>query len=67
MNYLACPNLLMFAVKVSQLVKLRIMSAVIPIPLYHPLRLAQDIAFADVLSGGRTGDRSRARGLRSRV
>ena len=53
MNYLACPNLLMFAVRVSQLVKLRIMSAVIPIPLYHPLRLAQDIAFADVLSGGR--------------
>ena len=37
MNYLACPNLLMFAVRISQLVKLRIMSAVIPIPLYHPL------------------------------
>ena len=53
MNYLAVPNLLMFAVRVSQLVKLRVMSAVIPIPLYHPLRLAQDIAFADVLSEGR--------------
>ena len=52
MNYLACPNLLMFSVKISQLVGLRIMSAVIPVPLYHPLRLAQDIAFADVLTGG---------------
>ncbi|MCH7996737.1 MAG: LLM class flavin-dependent oxidoreductase [Chloroflexi bacterium] len=53
MNFLACPSILLFAVKVSQLVGLPIVSAVLPIPLYHPLRLAQEIAFADVLTGGR--------------
>ena len=53
MNFISCPSILLFAVKISQLVSLRITSAVVPIPLYHPLRLAQEIAFADVLTGGR--------------
>ena len=53
MNYISCPSILLFAVKLSQLVSLRIVSAVIPLPYYHPLRLAQEIALADVLTGGR--------------
>ena len=53
MNFIGCPSILMFAVKVAQVTKLRIASAVIPLPLYHPLRLAQEIAFADVLTEGR--------------
>ncbi len=53
MNYISCPSILLFAVKLSQLIGLRIASAVIPLPYYHPLRLAQEVAFADVLTGGR--------------
>ena len=65
MNYLAVPNLLMFAVRVSQLVKLRVMSAVIPIPLYHPLQPCAGHCLRRRAVGGPAGDRSRAGGIRA--
>ena len=53
MDYINCPSILLFAVKLSTLIKIRITAAVIPVPYYHPLRLAQEIAFTDMLTGGR--------------
>ncbi len=48
------PNPLTFAVKVAENTKrVRIGTAVVVLPLYHPLRLAEDIALADHLTEGR--------------
>lgn len=48
------PNPLSFAVKVAaQTRRVRIGTAVVVLPLYHPLRLAEDIALADHLTEGR--------------
>ena len=48
------PNPLMMAVKLAdQTKRVRIGVAVMVVPLHHPLRLAEEIAMADVLTGGR--------------
>lgn len=53
-NYCAIPNPLMLAAAVGQrTTRLRIGTAVIVLPLHHPVRLAEDIAQADQLTGGR--------------
>ncbi len=53
-NYGYCPNPLMLAVKAAQVTRrVRIGTAVIVLPFWHPLRLAEDIALADVLTEGR--------------
>ncbi len=53
-SYGYTPNPLMFAVAVSGVTeRVRIGTAVVVVPLYHPLRLAENIAFADHLTGGR--------------
>ncbi|PZC47366.1 MAG: Flavin-dependent oxidoreductase, luciferase family [Chloroflexi bacterium] len=53
-TYGYCPNPLMLAVKAAQITKrVRVGTAVIVLPFWHPLRLAEDIALADVLTEGR--------------
>ncbi len=53
-SYGYTPNPLMFAVKVASVTeRVRIGTAVVVVPLYHPLRLAENISFADHLTGGR--------------
>lgn len=53
-NYCMCPSPLMMAAHCAGLTKrIRLGSAVVVLPLYDPMRLAQEIAFVDVLSGGR--------------
>jgi alkanesulfonate monooxygenase SsuD/methylene tetrahydromethanopterin reductase-like flavin-dependent oxidoreductase (luciferase family) len=53
-DYGLCPSTMMYAVKLAQVTKrMRIGSLVVVLPLNHPLRVASEAAFADVLSGGR--------------
>jgi alkanesulfonate monooxygenase SsuD/methylene tetrahydromethanopterin reductase-like flavin-dependent oxidoreductase (luciferase family) len=53
-NYCAIPNPLMLAAALGQRTsRLRIGTAVIVLPLHNPVRLAEDIAQADQLTGGR--------------
>lgn len=53
-SYSACPQPLMFAIKAaSQTRRVRFGTGVLVLPFYHPLRLAGEIAVADVLTGGR--------------
>ena len=53
-NYGYCPNPLTLAVKVSERTKhVRIGTAVLVLPFWHPLRMAEEIAMADVLTEGR--------------
>ncbi len=53
-NYGYCPNPLTLAVKVSSMTKnVRIGTAVLVLPFWHPLRMAEEIALADVLTEGR--------------
>lgn len=53
-SYGYSPNPLTFAVKIADQTKqLRIGTAVVVLPLYHPLRLAEEIALADQLTDGR--------------
>jgi alkanesulfonate monooxygenase SsuD/methylene tetrahydromethanopterin reductase-like flavin-dependent oxidoreductase (luciferase family) len=53
-NYGTIPNPLHFAVKVADRTRtVRIGTAVLVIPFYHALRLAEDIALVDILTGGR--------------
>ena len=53
-SYGYSPNPLTFAVKVADHTKhVRIGTAVVVLPLYHPLRLAEEIALSDQLTGGR--------------
>jgi len=53
-NYCAIPNPLMLAAAIGQRTsRLRIGTAVIVLPLHNPVRLAEDIAEADQLTGGR--------------
>jgi alkanesulfonate monooxygenase SsuD/methylene tetrahydromethanopterin reductase-like flavin-dependent oxidoreductase (luciferase family) len=53
-NYGYCPNPLTLAVKASSVTKnVRIGTAVLVLPFWHPLRLAEEIAMADVLTEGR--------------
>lgn len=53
-NYCAIPNPLMLAAALGQCTsRIRIGTAVIVLPLHNPVRLAEDIAEADLLTGGR--------------
>src|SRR5215469_334459 len=53
-NYCAIPNPLMLAAAIGQRTsRLRIGTAVIVLPLHNPVRVAEDIAEADHLTGGR--------------
>ena len=53
-NYCAIPNPLMLAAALGQRTsRIRIGTAVIVLPLHNPVRLAEDIAQADQLTGGR--------------
>jgi alkanesulfonate monooxygenase SsuD/methylene tetrahydromethanopterin reductase-like flavin-dependent oxidoreductase (luciferase family) len=53
-NYCAIPNPLMLAAALGQRTgRLRIGTAVVVLPLHNPVRLAEDIAQADQLTGGR--------------
>jgi alkanesulfonate monooxygenase SsuD/methylene tetrahydromethanopterin reductase-like flavin-dependent oxidoreductase (luciferase family) len=53
-NYCAIPNPLMLAAALGQRTgRVRIGTAVLVVPLHNPVRLAEDIAQADQLTGGR--------------
>jgi alkanesulfonate monooxygenase SsuD/methylene tetrahydromethanopterin reductase-like flavin-dependent oxidoreductase (luciferase family) len=53
-DYGLCPSTMMYAVKLAGITKtIRLGSLVVVLPLNHPLRVAAEAAFADVLSGGR--------------
>jgi alkanesulfonate monooxygenase SsuD/methylene tetrahydromethanopterin reductase-like flavin-dependent oxidoreductase (luciferase family) len=53
-NYGYMPNPLMMAVKVAQHTeRVRLGTAVLVLPFWHPLRVAEDIAMADQLTDGR--------------
>src|SRR5215469_5731829 len=53
-NYCAIPNPLMLAAAIGQRTsRVRIGTAVIVLPLHNPVRVAEDIAQADHLTGGR--------------
>jgi flavin-dependent trigonelline monooxygenase, oxygenase component len=53
-NFIACPSPLLFVVKAAERTRrVRVGTAIVTVPYYHPLRLAGDIALADVLTEGR--------------
>jgi len=53
-NYCAIPNPLMLAAAIGQRTsRIRIGTAVIVLPLHNPVRVAEDVAEADQLTGGR--------------
>jgi alkanesulfonate monooxygenase SsuD/methylene tetrahydromethanopterin reductase-like flavin-dependent oxidoreductase (luciferase family) len=53
-SYGYSPQPLLLAVAIAQqTARIRIGTAVLVLPLHHPVRLAEEIAMADVLSGGR--------------
>ena len=54
-GYEVVPNILMLAVHLAHLTKrIKIGSAFNITPMWHPLRLAEDFAVADILTKGRT-------------
>lgn len=53
-NYSVSPSPLMMAAHFAGLThRIRVGAAVVVLPLYHPMRIAQEIAMVDQLSGGR--------------
>jgi len=53
-TYIMLPAPLLFLTAAAQRTRsIRLGTAVLPLPFYHPLRLAEDVAMADLLSGGR--------------
>jgi alkanesulfonate monooxygenase SsuD/methylene tetrahydromethanopterin reductase-like flavin-dependent oxidoreductase (luciferase family) len=53
-DYGLTPNPLLLLAKASEVApNLRIGSAVVVLPIWHPMRVAEDIAMLDVISGGR--------------
>lgn len=53
-DYGFLPNTMVMAAHVAALTeRIRLGTAVITLPLHHPVRVAEDIALVDVLSGGR--------------
>ena len=53
-NYSVSPSPLMMAAHFASLTRrIRVGAAVVVLPLYHPMRVAQEIALVDQLSGGR--------------
>ena len=59
-SFSVCPSVHMMAtMAAAQTEKLRIGTAVSLAPFYHPLRLAEEVALLDVLSGGREHHRGK--------
>jgi alkanesulfonate monooxygenase SsuD/methylene tetrahydromethanopterin reductase-like flavin-dependent oxidoreductase (luciferase family) len=53
-NYITLPSALQFAVKAAALTKrIRFVTAILVLPYYHPMALAEDIAQADWMTDGR--------------
>jgi alkanesulfonate monooxygenase SsuD/methylene tetrahydromethanopterin reductase-like flavin-dependent oxidoreductase (luciferase family) len=53
-TYIMLPAPLLFLTAAAQRTRtIRLGTAVLPLPFYHPLRLAEDVAMADILSEGR--------------
>src|SRR5712664_1354940 len=53
-SYSVCPSVHLMGMHVAgQTQHLRIGTGISPAPFYHPLRLAEEVALLDVLSGGR--------------
>ena len=53
-NYSICVSPLMLAARMSGLAqKIKMGAAVVVLPLYHPMRVAQEIALLDQMTGGR--------------
>jgi alkanesulfonate monooxygenase SsuD/methylene tetrahydromethanopterin reductase-like flavin-dependent oxidoreductase (luciferase family) len=53
-SYSASPSPLMFAIKAAgRTRRIRFGTGVLVLPFYHPLRLAGEVAVADILTGGR--------------
>jgi alkanesulfonate monooxygenase SsuD/methylene tetrahydromethanopterin reductase-like flavin-dependent oxidoreductase (luciferase family) len=53
-DYGLCPSTMMYAVRLAQVTRtIKIGSLVVILPLSHPLKVAAEAAFADVLTGGR--------------
>lgn len=54
-NYSMCPSPLMMAAHCAALTsRIKLGPAVLVLPLYHPVRAAEEIAFLDLLTGGRS-------------
>ena len=54
-NYSMCPSPLMMAAHCgAQTSRIKLGPAVLVLPLYHPVRVAEEIAFLDILTGGRS-------------
>lgn len=54
-NYSMCPSPLMMAAHcAAQTKRIKLGPAVLVLPLYHPVRVAEEIAFLDILAGGRS-------------
>lgn len=53
-NHSICPDALMMVTRaVAATKRIRLAPGVLPLPFHNPLRLVQQVAFADLLSGGR--------------
>lgn len=53
-NHSICPDALMMVTRaVAATKRIRLGPGVLPLPFHNPLRLVQEVAFADLLSGGR--------------
>lgn len=53
-NHSICPDALMMVARAVAVTKrIRLGPGVLPLPFHNPLRLVQEVAFADLLSGGR--------------
>jgi alkanesulfonate monooxygenase SsuD/methylene tetrahydromethanopterin reductase-like flavin-dependent oxidoreductase (luciferase family) len=53
-NHSICPSALMMVTRtVAATKRIRLGPAVLPLPFHNPLRLVQEVAFADLLTGGR--------------
>ena len=54
-NYSICPSPMMMAAHCAPLTsRIKLAPAVLVLPLYHPVRVAEEIALLDILSGGRS-------------
>lgn len=53
-NHSICPSALMMVTRMVPVTRrIRLGPAVLPLPFHNPLRLVQEVAFADLLTGGR--------------
>lgn len=53
-NHSICPDALMMVTRAAATTKrIRLGPGVLPLPFHNPLRLVQEVAFADLLTGGR--------------